>query len=375
MTNRQRVLATFHREEPDRLPFEVGGFNREAHRMFKLRTGSDSPETWFGSTVKCVHCAPSPTTINLGERYLPWHDLPAADYRATHPEIPVPGTWTLLEWGTATVVGSNPAYDHYLAPARMRSARSLDEIEGYPLPDIDADYRNALLPGVIAAAREKDLVAIGGMTCTLFETAWQIRGFDELLCDFLEREELADCLLDRLLAIAVRRACRFVESGVDILFLGDDVGMQDRLMLSPVTWRRYFKPRMAKVIESARAINPAVLFMYHSDGYVEPLIPDLIEIGIQILNPIQPECMDHARLKKMYGAQLAFWGGIGIQRTLVFGTPGDVEEAVKACRNIVGKGGGLYLSPTHSQPPEVPYENLFALVRAAEKYGGYRQDR
>jgi uroporphyrinogen decarboxylase len=141
------------------------------------------------------------------------------------------------------------------------------------------------------------------------------------------------------------------------------------MLLSPATWRKWLKPRLEKIISGARAIKPDVVFFYHSDGYVEPIIPDLIEIGINALNPVQPECMDPAKLKQQYGSKLAFWGTIGIQHTLPFGTPEDVEAEVKARIETVGKGGGLYLSPNHVIAPEVPHENLFALVRAVKKYG------
>ena len=122
-------------------------------------------------------------------------------------------------------------------------------------------------------------------------------------------------------------------------------------------------------VKSPKDINPDALLCYHSDGYIEPIIPDLIEIGVDVLNPVQPECMDPAKLKKLYGDKLAFWGTIGIQRTLPFGTPEEVEAEVKERIETVGKGGGLYLSPTHSIAPEVPLENIFALVEAVKEYG------
>ena len=210
------------------------------------------------------------------------------------------------------------------------------------------------------------------MACTIFETAWQIRGLTELLTDFLTREDWASCLLDRITELSVFRAKRFSEAGVDIIHVGDDIGMEDRMMMSPDTWRKWLKPRMARIIEAAREIKPDVLFHYHSDGYVEPVIPDLIQIGIDVLNPVQPECMDPAKLKREFGDRLAFWGTIGLQHTLPFGTPEEVEREVKERIETVGKGGGLYLSPTHVIAPEVPHENIFALVEAAKKYGRYR---
>lgn len=125
------------------------------------------------------------------------------------------------------------------------------------------------------------------------------------------------------------------------------------------------------MIAAAREVKPDVVFFYHGEGFIEPAIPELIEIGINALNPIQPECMDPAVIKQHYGDRLAFWGTVGIQHTLPYGTPEEVEAEVKLRIETVGKAGGLYLSPTHVIAPEVPYENLRAFVRAAKKYGRY----
>jgi len=184
-------------------------------------------------------------------------------------------------------------------------------------------------------------------------------------------EEYAECLLDRIAELQKFRAKRFALAGVDVILIGDDVGMQDRMLMSPATWRKWLKPRTAAIIAAAREVKPDVVFFYHSDGFIEPIIPELSEIGIDVLNPLQPECMDPAVIKERYGDRLAFWGTVGIQNTLPFGTPEDVEAEVKLRIETVGKGGGLYLSPTHVIAPEVPYENLFALVKAAKKYGQY----
>jgi len=366
---RERVLLTLKREEPDRVPFDLEGFNREAMRLFREKTRSDSPDEYFGVECELQRLYFSATRLDPRERYLRYHELPPERYVAELPERPAEGTFTINEWGTAFVVGSNPAYDHFVAP--LVGAKSIREIEEYPLPDFSADYRHTHLDEAARRARERGLAADGRMPMTIFEVAWQIRGFNELLTDFLMQEEWAACLLDRITELAVFRARRFARAGVDLIQLGDDVGMEDRMIMSPAMWRKWFKPRLARIIALARAIKPEVLFHYHSDGYVEPIIPDLIEIGINVLNPVQPECMDPAKLKRLYGDRLAFWGTVGIQHTLPFGTPTQVEAEVKERIETVGKGGGLYLSPTHVIAPEVPQENIRAFVDAAKKYGRY----
>jgi len=128
---------------------------------------------------------------------------------------------------------------------------------------------------------------------------------------------------------------------------------------------------LKRVIESAKEVNPDMLVYYHSDGYIEPIIPDLIEVGVNILNPVQPECMDPTKIKERYGDRLAFFGTIGIQTTMPHGTPEDVRKEVKTRIETVGRGGGLLIAPTHVLEPDVPWENILAFFDAVEEYGKY----
>ena len=378
MTPRDRVLCTLRGGQADRVPYDLthcsnglGGFNREAARLFRERTGSDNPDEYFGverdvSWVNLVE-----TKLDLVERYTPYHQLPAHLTYCAQEEHQTAATYSLLEWGVALVPGSNVAYDYFIPPARMVDTDSLAEIEQYPLPDFDAEYRYAHLDAELTSIRGRGLASVAFMAMTIFETAWQIRGLERLVTDMITGEDSAACLLDRVTELSACRARKFAEAGVDVIHIGDDIGMQDRMLMSPDTWRTWLKPRLARVIAAAREINPDVVFFYHSDGFIEPVIPELSEIGINALNPLQPECMDPAVIKQRYGDRLAFWGSVGIQDTLPFGTPEQVAAEVKLRIETVGKGGGLYLSPTHVIAPEVPYENLFALVQAAQRYGRY----
>ena len=178
-------------------------------------------------------------------------------------------------------------------------------------------------------------------------------------------------MLDRLTEMRCFMARRYAGAGVDILGLGDDVGMEHKLMMSPEIWYKWLGSRLAKVIQAARDVKPDIIIHYHSDGYVEPIIPKLIEIGLNVLNPVQPECMDPAKLKRLYGDKLAFWGTMGIQHTMPFGTPDEVRQEVKERIETVGEGGGLVIAPTHVLAPEVPIENIAAFVDAAKEYGGW----
>jgi uroporphyrinogen-III decarboxylase len=134
------------------------------------------------------------------------------------------------------------------------------------------------------------------------------------------------------------------------------------MMISPKMWRTYFKPRMATFISELKTLNPDVKVAYHTDGNVEPIIPELIEIGLDVLNPLQPASMDPAKIKRQYGKQLSFWGTIDEQHTLPFGSPQDVSNEVCQRLETVGNDGGLILAPTHHVQLDTPLENFWAMV-------------
>jgi uroporphyrinogen decarboxylase len=209
------------------------------------------------------------------------------------------------------------------------------------------------------------------MQMTIFEVAWYLRGMENFMVDLIADREFAETLLDAILNIRIGMAEKYARYGIDILMLGDDVSTQLEMMIHPDLWRELIKPRLAKVIRAAKQAKDDVLIFYHGDGNLQTIIPDLIEIGVDILNPVQPECMDLAVIKKQYGGRLSFWGTIGTQTTLPFGTAGDVEEAVKRNIEIIGKAGGLLLAPTHMIEPDVPWENIEAFIGAIKKYGTY----
>jgi uroporphyrinogen decarboxylase len=203
---------------------------------------------------------------------------------------------------------------------------------------------------------------VGVTVTTIWETAWALRGYDRMLTDLVQNPDLAETILDIPYHYHLAAAKRLVEMGVDMIWLGDDVGSQRSMLISPRHWRRYLKPRMANFISSLKAINPQVTVAYHSDGDVRPIIPELIEIGLDVLNPVQPMCMDPAELKRQYGDSLCFWGTIDEQGTLPFGSPETVREEVLTRLRTVGQGGGLILGPTHHVQLDTPLENFWALV-------------
>jgi uroporphyrinogen decarboxylase len=221
----------------------------------------------------------------------------------------------------------------------------------------------------------KDEYWIVGVTVvTIFETAWALRGLKQMLMDFVLNPELADQILEIPYRYHLTAAKKLVEMGVDMIWTGDDVGTQQGMMISPKLWRRFLKPRMAHFIAELKAIKPDVKLAYHSDGNILPIIPELIEIGVDVLNPIQPACMNPAQVKKEYGDKLCFWGSVDEQHTLPYGTPASVQAEVIERLKTIGKDGGLILGPTHHVQLDTPLENFWALVNTIvnTSYGALR---
>jgi uroporphyrinogen decarboxylase len=209
----------------------------------------------------------------------------------------------------------------------------------------------------------KDEYWIVGVTVTtIFETAWALRGLEQILVDMKMAPELANHLLDIPYSYHLAAAKKLVQMGVDMIWTGDDVGAQNRMLIAPKMWREYLKPRMANFIAELKAINPALKVAYHTDGNIEAIIPELIEIGIDVLNPVQPASMDPAMIKEKYGDRLCFWGSIDEQHTLPFGSPADVEAEVLHRLKTIGKDGGLILAPTHHVQLDTPLDNFWAMV-------------
>lgn len=271
------------------------------------------------------------------------------------------------EYGVAHEPGSAAAFHMTKMYHPMGSFDSVEQIEAYPFLDysgFDATHQEQQ----VRDAHNRDVVAFGNMQCTVWETAWYMRGMENLMMDMLSDDPMAAVLLDKVTQNAIIRAQSYVRSGVDVLFLGDDIGMQKSIMMSEELYCEWLKPRLKQVIDSAKAINPNVIVFYHSCGYVTPLIPHLIEAGIDVLNPVQPECMDFGEIHSMFGDKLSFNGTIGTQTTMPFGSADDVRREVYKNMDIAGDKGGLLVAPTHLLEPEVPVENIIAYVKACRDY-------
>lgn len=355
MTNRENVLRALRRDHPERVPFDFGPCPSIVDELEK-RTGTRDYAGHFGIPMRAVHVGPTRMK----------HDY--TKYYKNLPSNAEPLSWA-PEWGIMGLGGSLAHFQEMLHP--MADFDSIEQIREYPFPDYDADYRWEGVAEQVAEMVKNDLIAQGYMHMTIFEMSWYLRGMDNFMVDLMTDTEFAEALMDKVTENRVAMAKKYAQVGVDILQLGDDVATQLDMLINPELWRALIKPRLAKIIRAAKEIKPDILVFYHGDGNMQKIIPDLIEVGIDILNPVQPECMDPVEIKRLYGDKLSFWGTLGTQTTLPFGTPEEVRETCRRMIETVGKGGGLLLAPTHVVEPEVPFENLQAFLDAVRDFGKY----
>ena len=362
MNNRERFLTTMKHQEPDRVP-RLASLTSPLLQVFRERTGHTSPaEYWDWDLAGVGFRRPDPAP-DLMEVYGRYYDDLEFEWLLDWDKSDFP-----CEWGVAT----RPAhFFHLSAPlSPMRNFTSLAELEAYPLPNYVGDWRHDHLESEVE--RQKGAgYAVGSSVGWIFQTAWTLRSEVALFTDFYENPEFADALLTRITDIRIAQAIRLAEAGVDSVSMNDDIGSQKSMIISPAMWRTWIKPRMAALIEAIRAVNPDILFRYHSDGLLTPVIPELIDIGVSSLRTVQPESMDVFDIKRRFGDNIVLEGTIGLQSELSHGTPDDVREMIKAQCEGLKPGGGWVASPANGLTPDIPWDNLVAMFEALDEHGRY----
>ncbi len=197
----------------------------------------------------------------------------------------------------------------------------------------------------------------------LFERAWSLRGFEQIFLDLGRDQALVAALLDRIVEIQLVLIQRFIDLGVDGGYFGDDYGAQKNLLFSPVLWRKLIKPRLARLFAPFKERGLPIIM--HSDGQIQKILPDLVEIGLIALNPVQPEVLDHAWLLENFHGHLSFYGGISTQTVLPYGTPAEVQAAIAKCAvDLAPEGTGLLIGPSHRMMTDIPLANVEAMLSA-----------
>ncbi len=358
MTPRQRVLKTLNHQQPDRPPVFVSVTPQIGHALNKKLDlhNEGLVSSFFANRISFTEAL-----LQLGNDCI----CVASTWRkGFKPQKNEDGSVT-DEWRIKWK--STGMYDEMVGHP-LAEVGSVSDLDNYPFPDPEAKGRFDFAEKVIGKYGN-DYAIIGEQECTIFELSWYLVGLEKFMIDLAMRKNYIFELMDRVMEINLKQACRLVELGVDIIWTGDDVGNQNGMMMSPDLWRDVFKPRMAYVFQILKKVNPELKIAYHSCGSILPIIPDLIEIGLDILNPIQPNAagMDAKFLKDTYGDQLSFFGGIDIQNLLPNGSPEEVKSVVKEKATLLGKRGGYILAPAHNIQPDTPLNNIFALYEAVKE--------
>ena len=362
MSPRERIIATLNHELPDRTPTD-GWFHHEVQRKLKEHLGTDS----WQEVLRFLG-------IEGWASLSPRLRFPQFELRATLGPGPLPGRPVVWldertyedEWGVRRRLGEGGWYEQRIS-GPLENAQSLADVEAYPWPS----------PGQIEeppeyAARVRELQQEGRFVSAgipnPYKQAWELRGMHNVLADYLANRDLLEAIYDRLYAIYGEMTKRMAAAGVDMITITGDIAMQDRLMMGPRPWREVDKPRLARLIEDCRRIKPDVFFFIHSDGNVMEVMDDLVEIGFNVINPVQPECMDPVEVKRQWGDRITIHGGISIQRTLPFGTPEEVRAEVEHLIRHCGYNGGLVVFPSNVIQPDTPIENIIACFHTARDF-------
>jgi len=242
------------------------------------------------------------------------------------------------------------------------------DLERYQWPDPNNDAWYAGIPEQLAA--HPDRFSRYKLGFSLYERAWTMRGMTDLLMDMIERPEFVERLLDTIVEHNLMQIRRALALGVEAVYFGDDYGSQTGLIMGRAHWRHFFKPRLARMFAAVR--NAGRCVSLHSCGRVAELFDEFIEIGLQVFNPFQPEVMDIFALKKQYHGRLAFHGGMSIQQVLPFGTTNEVRLETRRLIEA-GHEGGYVFAPSHTVPPDVPPENLVAMMEELRAQPGAPQ--
>jgi len=362
MTPRERIRATLDHKRPDRVPMMVSARNEVEEalmRHYGVATFRDVLEVldadlWrsAGATIT----RPGFTERVNGEI--------TGDFGSSGPAI-VHDERTYEDlFGVVSRVGTDGKYVEWV-DGPFTATDDLDSFD-WPRPE-DVVVPPALQP-TVTAYQEAGYWVSGSGGRHPFKQSWHMRGFENFLCDYLANPAFVERMYERLLALDVAACRAAAEAGCDMIDYWGDVAMQDRMILPPDAWRRLDKPVWAEIIRATREVKPDIVFFFHSDGDISPIIDDLIEVGFDIINPIQPECMDPARVKQRWGERVTLFGGGSVQRTLPFGSPDDVRREVEYLIETCAYDGGYILEASNVIGFDCPVENVATFFETGRDY-------
>ena len=365
MNGKQRTLAALRGHGPDRIPLYVTVVSELAERLSQV-TGIPPNDCDAYLTNRISHAELLTTlgndVVGIGSTAPP--DCPTTTRS---------DGFRVDEWGFVYRPVPHPFGFYYEIVGRpLAGIGSARELARYRVPDPCAHGRFDVARDH-CARYGGDHALLGVIECTVFEMAWNLVGLEQFLMDMALRKDYIEPLLDQVTEYSIGIGLELIKLGADIMLTGDDVGMDTGPMMSLDMWREYLKPRLHRVFSAYKEANPGIILAYHTCGSVVPFIDELIEIGMEVLNPVQVTAhgMDPVMLKERYGHQVAFCGAVDQRHVLPNGTPQDVESEVRRRILEMGRGGGYILAPTHDIQSDTPVENVLAVFDAVSKWGEY----
>ena len=373
MTSRQRVLAALAHQEPDRVPIDLGGtlasgINYRAYEELLSYLGLHEKWTWDAErsqTAQVSEQVRRRLQLDVVGVRSPSH-APLRRWREGDLEC-----WE-DNWGVTWACP--PGGHYYTAKWPFAGDPSIADLNAFPWPDpTDPIWTEGVVEAVEAARAQGDYAVCLILPVGMVHQSQFMRGYEAWLTDTLLNRPFLEALMDRILEIQLevfRRVVSLVADRVDIVAFGDDVAFQGGPMLSPRLYDALIAPRHRRVFDALHAATRAAVY-YHTCGSVVSMIPQLIDMGVDILNPVQVSAagMDTAQLKRQYGRQLCFWGAIDTHHVLPFGTPDEVRNEVRRRIDDLAAGGGYVLAAVHNVQHGVPPANIVAMFDEALRYG------
>lgn len=377
MNSRERFLTALNHETPDRVPLDLGGWvttiSEVTYNRLLARLGIERRREvfdWLRQTVDPEEAVLE--RLGVDTRYV--HIGRSRSWKF-FPEPREQGSYVVDEWGCGFVKTPTTLYYNLIDSPLARAG--IEDLDGHPWPDpLDPGYLEGVVERAKQLSEENRYAVIGDFAWeTWYERAWKLRGMQQFYMDMALDRDFIHALLDRTLELHLKFLDKILSACgqyLDVVIQGGDLAGQQTTLMSPADYREFIKPRQAKAIELIRSRTKAKIF-WHCCGAVSSLIPDFIDIGIDILNPVQVRAhgMDAQKLKADFGDRIAFWGGVDSQQVLPSGSPADVEAEVRHLLRAMAPKGGLVICSVHNIQADVPPDNVLALYDSVGKWGRY----
>jgi len=362
-TSKERVLTAINLKEPDRVPIYITITPQVAEKLseylgIKNYTHPDSPL--------------AENRISYSELLVPLgNDVVGIGAQAphNHPTVEIEDGIYMDEW---KIKYRKSNYYTEMIEHPLASVESVSEINDFEFPDPLAPGRFDTAKKMVEKYGEKYAIC-GDAETTIFEVSWYLVGMEKFFIDMAMKKPYIFALMDHVMNYSIGVAKELIKLGADIIWLGDDFGAQQGMIISPDLWRDVFKERMKYVIDELKKENPNIKIAYHSCGSYFPIMGDLIEVGVDILNALQPAAKDMNTkvIKDAFGSRASLFGGIDIQGVVPFGSIEDLEAEVKRVIADAADGGGYILAGAHNLQPDTSVEKVIKLFEFAKKYGRY----